>query len=139
MPEGSALWGGRFASGPDAVMAALSKSTQFDWVLAPYDIAGSRAHARVLHGAGLLTDDQLEAMLDALGRLADDVASGRLRAVRIRDADLAEGIGLFSRDSSWFSPLQRAAVATLREVAAGKRQEPARTGRVASDGNISEG
>lgn len=71
--------------------------------------------------------------------VADDVASGRLRAVRIRDADLAEGIGLFSRDTSWFSPLQRAAVAALRDVAAGKRQEPTRTGRVASEGNISDG
>ena len=54
-------------------------------------------------------------------RVADDVASGRLRAVRLRDAELAEGIGLFSRDTSWFSPLQRAAVAALREVAARKR------------------
>ena len=48
--------------------------------------------------------------------VTDDVASGRLRAVRLRDAELAEGIGLFSRDTSWFSPLQRAAVAALREV-----------------------
>jgi len=76
MPEGSALWGGRFASGPDAVMAALSRSTQFDWVLAPYDIAGSRAHARVLHAAGLLSEADLEGMLDGLARLEADVASG---------------------------------------------------------------
>ncbi len=74
--ESAALWGGRFASGPDAVMAALSKSTQFDWVLAPYDIAGSRAHARVLHGAGLLGDDELDGMLAGLEQLRADVASG---------------------------------------------------------------
>ena len=43
------LWGGRFESGPADAMAALSVSTQFDWRLAPYDIAGSKAHARVLH------------------------------------------------------------------------------------------
>ena len=42
------LWGGRFAGGPSDALAALSKSTDFDWRLAPYDIAGSRAHARVL-------------------------------------------------------------------------------------------
>ena len=48
-----ALWGGRFAGGPDQALAALSKSTQFDWRLAPYDIAGSRAHARVLHAVDL--------------------------------------------------------------------------------------
>ncbi len=53
--EGS-LWGGRFADGPSDALAALSKSTHFDWVLAPYDVAASKAHARVLFRAGLLTD-----------------------------------------------------------------------------------
>ena len=71
-----ALWGGRFASGPAAAMAALSKSTHFDWVLAPYDIRASKAHARVLNTAGLLTDADLIAMLDGLDRLARDVESG---------------------------------------------------------------
>ncbi len=71
-----ALWGGRFASGPAEAMAALSKSTQFDWVLAPYDVRASLAHADVLHRAGLLTDEDHAAMLDGLRRLADDVASG---------------------------------------------------------------
>ncbi|WP_309080138.1 argininosuccinate lyase [Zhihengliuella sp.] len=73
--EGS-LWGGRFAGGPADALAALSKSTDFDWRLAPYDIAGSRAHARVLHRARLLTDDELEGMIDALDRLEADVRSG---------------------------------------------------------------
>ncbi|WP_440712671.1 argininosuccinate lyase [Gordonia sp. FQ] len=71
-----ALWGGRFADGPAQAMAALSKSTHFDWVLAPYDIAASKAHARVLLRAGLLTDEELEGMLVGLDRLADDVVSG---------------------------------------------------------------
>ncbi len=71
-----ALWGGRFADGPAQAMAALSKSTHFDWALAPYDIAASQAHARVLNRAGLLTDEELLAMLNGLGRLADDVAAG---------------------------------------------------------------
>ena len=70
------LWGGRFAGGPSDALAALSKSTHFDWRLAGQDIAGSRAHARVLHGAGLLDDAELAAMLDGLDRLAADVASG---------------------------------------------------------------
>ncbi|QTI67421.1 argininosuccinate lyase [Gordonia polyisoprenivorans] len=73
--EGS-LWGGRFADGPAAAMAALSKSTHFDWVLAPFDIRASKAHARVLNAAGLLGDDDLTAMLDGLDRLAADVADG---------------------------------------------------------------
>jgi len=74
--QAGALWGGRFAGGPADALAALSKSTQFDWRLAPQDIAGSRAHARVLHAAGLLDDAALAGMLDALDRLAADVASG---------------------------------------------------------------
>ncbi|MFD4368696.1 argininosuccinate lyase [Rhodococcus sp. NPDC058521] len=71
-----ALWGGRFASGPAAAMAALSKSTHFDWVLAPYDVRASKAHARVLHKAELLSDEDLTTMLDGLDRLAADVESG---------------------------------------------------------------
>ena len=70
------LWGGRFAGGPSDALAALSVSTHFDWVLAPYDIAGSKAHARVLHAAGLLSRLELGAMLSALDDLARDVASG---------------------------------------------------------------
>ena len=53
------LWGARFADGPAEALAKLSASVHFDWRLAPYDIAGSRAHARVLHKAGLLTEDEL--------------------------------------------------------------------------------
>jgi argininosuccinate lyase len=70
------LWGGRFAGGASDALAALSKSTHFDWRLAPYDIAGSHAHARVLHRAGLLDDAALEAMLAGLGQLLADVRSG---------------------------------------------------------------
>ncbi|MEB3050571.1 argininosuccinate lyase [Mycolicibacter sp. MYC123] len=73
--EGS-LWGGRFAEGPSDALAALSKSTHFDWVLAPYDVAASKAHAKVLHGAGLLTDDQRDGLLAGLDSLGDDVADG---------------------------------------------------------------
>jgi len=73
--EGS-LWGGRFAGGPADALAALSKSTHFDWRLARYDIAGSRAHARVLHSVELLTDDELAGMIAALDQLEADVVSG---------------------------------------------------------------
>nr|WP_233507059.1 argininosuccinate lyase [Jiangella anatolica] len=72
----SALWGGRFAGGPSDALAALSKSTHFDWRLAAYDIAGSKAHAAVLERAGLLTPSELAGMLDGLDRLAADIASG---------------------------------------------------------------
>jgi len=71
-----ALWGGRFATGPADALAALSKSTHFDWRLARYDVAGSKAHAAVLHTARLLSDDEYDAMLTALERLDADVVSG---------------------------------------------------------------
>lgn len=96
--ERVSLWGGRFAGGPSDALAALSKSTHFDWRLAPYDIAGSRAHARVLHGAGLLDDATLEAMLEALRRLADDVASGAFEpALDDEDVHTALERGLIER------------------------------------------
>ncbi|MFD4194789.1 argininosuccinate lyase [Amycolatopsis thermoflava] len=95
---GIALWGGRFSSGPAEAMAALSASTHFDWRLAPYDIAGSRAHARVLHRAGLLTEDELTRMLAALDALAADVASGEFTpTVADEDVHTALERGLIER------------------------------------------
>lgn len=72
----SRLWGGRFASGPAPALVELSRSTHFDWRLAPYDLAGSRSHARVLHSAGLLSAEDLDAMLGGLASLEHDVRSG---------------------------------------------------------------
>jgi argininosuccinate lyase len=73
--EGS-LWGARFADGPSPELAALSKSTQFDWQLYPYDLAGSRAHAKALAAAGYLTPEELERMLDALDQLKGRIDDG---------------------------------------------------------------
>ncbi|MDI2099763.1 argininosuccinate lyase [Ruicaihuangia caeni] len=73
-----ALWGARFASGPSPELAALSRSTHFDWQLYPYDIAGSRAHAKALAAAGYLDDAELERMLDGLDRLEAAVDAGQI-------------------------------------------------------------
>jgi argininosuccinate lyase len=70
------LWGGRFADGPSDALAALSKSTHFDWVLAPYDVRASKAHAGVLFRAGLLTEEQRDGLLAGLDALGNDVADG---------------------------------------------------------------
>ena len=72
----ASLWGGRFEGGPAEALARLSVSVHFDWRLAPYDLLGSRAHARVLHRAGLLTADELPRMLEALDELDREVADG---------------------------------------------------------------
>ncbi|MET9632622.1 argininosuccinate lyase [Lentzea sp. NPDC006480] len=94
----SSLWGGRFESGPAEAMARLSLSTHFDWRLAPYDIAGSRAHARVLHAAGLLTDVELAGMQKALDELLADVESGAFTPV-LEDEDVHTALerGLIDR------------------------------------------
>jgi len=121
------LWGGRFAGGPSPELDALSRSTHFDWRLTPYDLAGSRAHANVLHQAGLLTDaDHAELVrgLEVLGQryadgslqpdpsdedvhgalerlLLDEVGpevGGRLRAGRSRNDQVATLFRAFLRD-----------------------------------------
>jgi argininosuccinate lyase len=92
------LWGGRFTEGPAPALAALSKSTHFDWVLAPYDVSGSKAHAKVLHRAGLLTDEQRDGLLAGLDSLGEDVASGSfLPTVTDEDVHAALERGLIER------------------------------------------
>ncbi|MGO3148245.1 MAG: argininosuccinate lyase [Leucobacter sp.] len=78
--EAGALWGGRFASGPSPALQAISKSTQFDWTLAQYDIRGSKAHSKALAAAGYLTGAELTGMLAALDELSARVADGRFVA-----------------------------------------------------------
>jgi argininosuccinate lyase len=99
LTEGSTrLWGGRFRGGPAEALARLSVSVQFDWRLAPYDLAASRAHARVLCRAGLLTDDELGRMLAALDDLEAACASGEFRpTVDDEDVHTALERGLLER------------------------------------------
>ncbi|GLZ52137.1 LysR family transcriptional regulator [Actinomycetospora sp. NBRC 106378] len=105
----------------------------------PAGVAIERVLDRQLRAAGLTTPSYVirlghaEALKRAVADngwvcfaplycVADDVAAGRLRAVPVRGAELVETIGLFSRDTTWFSPLQRAAMDTLRSTAARKRR-----------------
>ena len=75
-----ALWGARFSSGPSPELAALSKSTHFDWALALYDLAGSHAHAKALGAAGYLTADEEARMHAGLDALARGIRDGSLVA-----------------------------------------------------------
>jgi argininosuccinate lyase len=98
MTERTSLWGGRFAGGPAEALARLSVSVQFDWRLAPYDIAASRAHARVLAAAGLLDPEELGRMLAALDDLEAACASGEFRpTVDDEDVHTALERGLLER------------------------------------------
>ena len=78
-PSPARLWGGRFEGAPAQAVQRLSYSVHFDWRLAPYDLLASRAHARVLHRAGLLDDQELERIVDALEVLEAQAASGAFR------------------------------------------------------------
>lgn len=70
------LWGGRFASGPNDALAALSRSTHFDFRLAPYDLMGTSAHIKALHQAGYLSSDELAKLESAIGQLLEKVLNG---------------------------------------------------------------
>ena len=85
--ERTSLWGGRFEGGPAEALARLSVSVHFDWRLAPYDLLASKAHARVLHQAGLLAADELGRMLGALDELMTETRDGTFRP-RVEDEDV---------------------------------------------------
>src|ERR1700760_3900080 len=92
------LWGGRFEGGPADALARLSLSVHFDWRLARYDLLASRAHAPMLHRAGLLTEDEAESMLAALDDLDEAVEDGSFRPT-IADEDVHTALerGLLER------------------------------------------
>src|ERR1017187_5028668 len=95
------LWRWRFESGPAEALAGLSVSVQFDWRLAPYDLLASRAHARVLHRAGLLDDTELDRLLGALDSLTRACRDGSFRpAVTDEDVHTALERGLLERVGS---------------------------------------
>jgi argininosuccinate lyase len=72
------LWGGRFEKEPSDHLAALSKSTQFDWVLAQYDVKGSLAHANALFKAKILTHKEFDTLKSALDLMLEDIENGVL-------------------------------------------------------------
>ncbi|GAA1034727.1 argininosuccinate lyase [Virgisporangium ochraceum] len=92
------LWGGRFAGGPAEALARLSVSVQFDWRLAPYDLAASRAHARVRAAADLLDADELDNVLAALDDPETACATGEFKPT-IDDEDVHTALerGLLER------------------------------------------
>jgi argininosuccinate lyase len=72
----STLWSGRFESEPSQELMAISVSRHFDRTLVDEDIAASRAHVRGLGRAGILTDDEVEAVLTALDQVEAEFATG---------------------------------------------------------------
>jgi len=78
---GGALWGGRFADGPSDALFALSRSVQFDWRLAPYDLRSSLAHLAVLENSALLPAETVSKLRSALKELQSEVANGKFAPI----------------------------------------------------------
>ena len=73
----NALWGGRFASGPDALMEEINASIDVDKRLWAQDIRGSKAHAAMLRAQGLLSAADETAIQGGLDTIAQEIAEGR--------------------------------------------------------------
>ena len=71
------MWGGRFASGPDAIMEAINASIGFDQRLATQDIAGSRAHAAMLAAQSIISDSDFEAIEEGLITILSEIERGK--------------------------------------------------------------
>ena len=94
------MWGGRFASGPDAIMEEINASIDFDKRLYEEDIAGSKAHAVMLADRGIISAEDCDKIVKGLDSIRDEIAEGRFAFSRAREdihmnieARLAELIG----------------------------------------------
>jgi argininosuccinate lyase len=70
------LWGGRFSSQPDRSAIKLNASIDFDKRLGPQDVRGSAAWAGALHAAGILDEGELDALLQGLTKVGQELEGG---------------------------------------------------------------
>ncbi len=146
------MWGGRFSSGPDAIMEEINASIGFDKRLYKHDIAGSIAHATMLETAGILTRDDKDAIISGLetvrgeieagdftfSRALEDIhmnvesrlkelvgePAGRLHTARSRNDQVATDFKLYVRDGL---DMLAAQVETLQKVLVEKAEAEAGT------------
>lgn len=74
--KGRKPWGGRFTEATDSLVEAFTASVEFDKRLAPYDVRGSIAHARMLGETGIVTKKEAAAMERSLREILDEIESG---------------------------------------------------------------
>ena len=72
----SSIWGGRFSGGPSQLMLDINASISHDKALYRQDIAGSRAHATMLHTVGILSTDELDAITFGLTQIETEIEAG---------------------------------------------------------------
>src|SRR4249920_501702 len=73
------MWGGRFASGPAAIMEKINTSIGFDWHLYRQDIAASKAHAEMLAKQGIITADDARKIAHGLDTILSEIGSGKFK------------------------------------------------------------
>src|SRR2546430_4837146 len=76
------MWGGRFASGPGAIMEDINASVDFDRHLFRQDIAASQAHAAMLAKQGIITADDARKIAHGLDTILSEMDSGKFRFKR---------------------------------------------------------
>ena len=85
----NASWGGRFSEQTDAFVEAFTASVNFDQRMYKQDIAGSRAHARMLNKVGVLNDTDIAAILPALDQIEQEIEQGRFEwSVALEDVHM---------------------------------------------------
>jgi argininosuccinate lyase len=94
------MWGGRFATGPAEIMREITPSIDFDKRMAREDLAGSRAHVRMLGNEGIIPKEDVSAIMLGLDQIEKEIKSGEfvfkreLEDIHLNiEARLAEIIG----------------------------------------------
>ena len=72
-----ATWGGRFSAGPAELMLQFSESVSFDRRLAPFDVAGSKAHSAMLAHVGLISPAERDAIHAGLDAVLAEIEAGK--------------------------------------------------------------
>ncbi|MBB4144587.1 argininosuccinate lyase [Rhizobium rhizoryzae] len=76
------MWGGRFASGPDAIMEEINASIGFDKKLYAQDIRGSIAHATMLAKQGIISSEDKDKIVEGLNTILSEIEAGRFEFSR---------------------------------------------------------
>jgi len=72
------MWGGRFETGPDAIMEEINASIGFDYRLAPQDILASKAHVAMLAAQNIISTSDSQAISRGLDGVAEEIHNGQL-------------------------------------------------------------
>jgi argininosuccinate lyase len=83
------MWGGRFSASPSAIMQEINASIGFDKRLAPQDIRGSQAHARMLAAQGIISQTDADRIVAGLDAVLAEVEAGRMNwSVALEDVHM---------------------------------------------------